>query len=69
MLAVGMLLNSTINKVIKVDLVVFNKYFLQRIHTERPSGVPYILHRGLASCERTFQSLTNSMVSGQEFDR
>jgi hypothetical protein len=43
-------LDNRFSKVIKVDIVVFNKYFLQ-IHTERPSGVPWILHRGL-SCER-----------------
>jgi hypothetical protein len=43
-------LDNRFNKVIKVDLVVFNKYFLQ-IHTEHRSSVPYILHRGLA-CER-----------------
>jgi hypothetical protein len=43
-------LDNRFNKVIKVDIVVFNMYFLQ-IHTERPSGVPWILHRGL-SCER-----------------
>ncbi len=32
-------LDNRFNEVIKVNIVVFNKYFLQ-IHTERPSGVP-----------------------------
>jgi hypothetical protein len=40
-------LDNPFNKVIKVDIVVFNKYFLQ-IHTERP----WILHRGLSYYER-----------------
>ncbi len=44
-------LDNRFNKVIKVDIVVFNKYVLQ-IHTEHPSGVPWILHRGPLSCER-----------------
>jgi hypothetical protein len=35
-------LDNRINKVIKFDIVVFNKYFKQ-INAERPSGIPWIL--------------------------
>jgi hypothetical protein len=51
------------NKAVKkVDIVlVFNKYFKQ-INTERPSGVPYTLHKAL-SCER-YQEFEGKPPSG-----
>jgi hypothetical protein len=55
-------LDNRFNKVIKVDIVVFNKYFKQ-IKTERPSGIPWILHKAL-SCER-YLEIEGKAVSSQ----